>query len=86
MPQRFTRFSMRLRERTWRGVSGCALTWCLAGTGMRSLRPGNALSFVGIVLLCDPHIVVTSVRPIVGVKPPAVNVAAPCIACGKLVS
>jgi len=29
---------------------------------MRSLRPGSALSFVGIVILCDPHIVVTSRR------------------------
>ena len=42
------------------GVSGRPLTWCVAGTGMRSARPGSAVSFVGIVILDEPHMVVTS--------------------------
>ena len=42
------------------GVSGRPLTWWVAGTGIRSARPGSAVSVVGIVVLCEPHMVVTS--------------------------
>ncbi|HMC69246.1 MAG TPA: YncE family protein, partial [Mycobacteriales bacterium] len=52
--------SNKAKESPFYGDSGRPLTWCVAGTGMRSARPGSAVSFVGSVILDEPHMVVTS--------------------------
>jgi hypothetical protein len=47
---------------------------------MRSVRPGSAVAAVGIVVLCEPHMVVTSRDVIVRAKRARVNAGALALA------